>query len=148
MENNKELKDILTLLRGEVNNGFICIHADLPIDAGKVVNYYKKDIVNDNDFREKFLLALRMLADDKGFSWLVMYYISSLLWLHRYSVFPLDFTEFISYFNFCLRKYESSLKQNNSWVGTDYKNGLWGDVERMATNIYEEFEVKIYPYKD
>jgi uncharacterized protein YkvS len=145
METNKELNDILVLLKGENNIGFTCIHADLPIDAGKVINHYKQDLINDKDFRDKLLLALKILADDKNFTWFVVYYVSSLLWLLRYNDFQLDIVEFIDYFNSCLRKYESFLKMNKSWVGTGYENGLWGDVERMSKNIFEEFGYEIYP---
>ncbi len=145
METIKEVNDILLLLKGEIDNGFVCIYADLPIDANKVINHFKQDIVNDVVFRANLLSALKLLADDKDFSWFVLYYISSLLWLLRYNDFQFDVIGFIDYFNACLIKHESHYKTIKKWGGANYENGLWGDVERMSKNIFEEFGVKILP---
>jgi hypothetical protein len=33
------------------------------------------------------------------------------------------------------------LSQDKRWVGADYEDGSWGDVQRMINNINEEFSL-------
>lgn len=123
---------------------YVCPYADMPTFPSEVfasiVSYY--DTSKKTSVWKDFEKALLRISNDKTYSWVSLYYLVEYL---RYSqrVQPRDLTNIA----FAVTKNITILKhamiQSKAWVGRDYSNGLWGDIQRMIHNINEEFGLQL-----
>lgn len=144
---NKE-SNISVLIRGERESAIPCVHADLPTDPIKVVNAIKNDFIETPSFRVQFVNAIKQMANELEYSWFSLYYLYSIIRIINANNLDVDIEGVVLEIEDSLKKHEGKLRLEKKWGGVNYKNGLWGDVERISKNIFEEFGVKIYPYKD
>jgi hypothetical protein len=139
------MSELLSLLTGENGTAIVCVFADLPTDPDRVVDKIEAEFVSNSVFRGELVSSLIVMSRDARFSWFTLYYIyfiARLIATHRLS---LDIQDLILAIESGLKESESKLKVTFDWVGAQYKNGLWGDVERMSRNIFETFGFEIYP---
>ena len=139
--------EFFSLLTGKGEYEMVCVLADMPTDPQKVMSYIKADIMKDNNVKMSFFNSLIELSNSPTYSWLVLYYLVGILRIEAREKVHLDSGSLIPEISKALLLHKEKLEKNHCWVGKIWSNGLWGDVERMSKNIFEEFGLKIYPYK-
>ena len=131
-------------LVGKKGYAYVCPYADMPTYPsevfGSIVSYFNasKDLSIWQNF-EKTVVAM---STDASYAWLSLYYLVEYL---RYSqrVQPRNLTNLCVNITNNLGALKKELLHENAWVGSDYPDHLWGDVQRMIRNINEEMGLQL-----
>lgn len=148
MNNIVKMEELLLLFKGKNGRGIPCSYSDLPTDPNKVIDKIKQEFINDCSFRDRVIEDIIQISHDPKYSWLSLYYLYLIIRIIKVYKLPVDIKNVVSKVEKGIIKFEPKLKLNFDWVGANYKNGLWGDVERLSKNIFEEFGYEIYPKGD
>jgi hypothetical protein len=143
-------EELFEYLVGGKNYGYIKPYADMPTYPSDVfaslIDYHKHS--NDNHIWNYFAVGVTQVSADKTYSWLSLYYLVAYLrYITRHqaakSIGLPDATNLSQAIFVNLKALREFLSHSKRWVGCDYSNGLWGDVERMTRNINEEFNLDL-----
>jgi|GEM_PF-3835094 len=136
--------ELFEYLVGEKDYAYVCPYADMPTYPAQVlasiVSYY--DATGDSTVWQYFDASLLAVSADQQYAWLSLYYLVEYL---RYSkrIRPLNLTQLSHTVVENVRAAKESLLAAKKWVGRDYPDGLWGDAQRMVTNINEEHDLQL-----
>jgi hypothetical protein len=137
--------ELFSLLIGHDSYTFTNPYADTPTDPSRVmdgiISYYKQ---NGN---EKILVDLKSaiykLSEQEDLCWFALYYtVSCMRYEKREAINFENATRFYLDVVTNVKKNKSHLSKTKKWIGVEYNNGLWGDVQRMVKNINEEFNLE------
>lgn len=145
MNNIIVMKELLLFFKGENGTEIPCSYSDLPTDPTKVIDKIKNEFITDNIFRNTVIDNIIRLSQDAKYSWFSLYYLYLVFRLINDNKLPINIKEVIFEIEKGIISSEHQLRSTFNWVGSNYKNGLWGDVERLTNIIFEEFGFLIYP---
>ena len=123
-------------------------YADMPTDPTdaftSLVDLYNH--VRDPKIWTSFSENVERISSDKSYAWLSLYYVAAYLryTTRRKIVNPKDPPNALILAQSVLthlKKLQPTLSNDKKWVGRDYTDGLWGDIERMVHNLNEEFHL-------
>ena len=138
--------ELFEYMVGEKDYEYVCRDADVPTEDqvvfSSIAALYKKTM--DVAIWKYFEATWIELSASPLYSWVSLYYLSN--YLHYHSLadsYSLDLKKILPVIISNLKMNKASLVKNKRWVGRGYKDGLWGDVKRMVTNIHRNYGLEI-----
>ena len=115
--------------------------ANLPTDPLVAFQYVEKYYERDHTILDHMQVAIARMSADPCFSWFSLYYLYALLHFLRIRNIRADADELVTYVEEHLLSHKPRLIADTSYEGAEWKNGLWGDVTRMARMMRKELGV-------
>lgn len=136
-------------LMGEGDYRFEDRWVEAPTDLTRVFingcnEYIMQNEANRNKLKSEFRNAfIQMLKEPVGTWWtLSIIYTYVFGFKEKSLLFTIDFHDLIPDINKSLSMFKEELKVTKEWVGWRFTNGLWDDVEYMASKINAELKKK------
>lgn len=122
--------------------------ADLPTDPDTAFRYIELYYDEDPAILGDVHKALLRMGEDPVMSWFSLYYLYALLTFHRAKGIGTDVHPLVRDIESNLERHRTPLTGNRAFEGSQWNNGLWGDVTRLTSIIRDDFQVpfsKILP---
>ena len=129
---------------GQKDYGYVSPYADMPTYPADV---FSSIVVYFNETKDKslwsyFEASLVNMSADKMYCWFSLYYLAEYFrYSRRIRIVDLKNISEIIVGNITDNKVHLII--NYKWIGRDYYNGIWGDVQRMIDNINEENKINL-----
>jgi hypothetical protein len=134
-----ERNELYQYFTGEGEYYFHPSMADLPTDPVVAFQYIELYYDHDPAILEEVQKTLLKMSEDTLMSWFSLYYLYALLTFCRAKGITTDLQALVKAIEYSLEHHRPALTDNRSFEGGQWKNGLWGDVTRVAMMIKNEF---------
>jgi hypothetical protein len=138
-----ENDELFQYMVGEGDYYFYPEMADLPTDPVVAFHFLVEAYKDNPDLLERTGATIGVMSSNATFSWFSLYYLLGLLTFLRARGINSDATDLIGLVETNVAKYKSSLMNNYAYEGSQWSDGLWGDVVRLATIIEKDFDVSM-----
>lgn len=142
LEKALEADQLYEYLLGKEEYYFHPALANLPTDPLAAFHFVEQHYRVDVSILEKVKEAIVRMSADAAFSWFSLYYLYALLNFLRVGNIRMDLSTLVRKIEDNLLSHKTQLIANTSYGGSDWKNGLWGDVMRMATMMGKDLGVE------
>jgi hypothetical protein len=138
-----ERKEVYEYMIGRNGYSYPNPYADMPTNPHDVFDSFKAMYSQSKAisvWKTCLENVVRMSADTE-YSWLSLYYMVAYMRFEARD--KQDVPPSADYINMVvenIKMQKETLSASKRWVGNDYEDGLWGDVQRMIGNIEEEFQ--------
>lgn len=117
----------------------------VPTNPETVFDSLKLLIENNDSFRGEFLEAYKETCKMPEYCWFSLYYLFDMRSFEKRTKIELISSEIIQLLASSLRKYKAQLEGSKEWEGSQWPNGLWGEVQRMNRIISESLGIAVLP---
>lgn len=142
LEKALEADQLYEYLLGKEGYYFHPALANLPTDPLAAFHFVEQHYQRDPSILEKIANAIARMSADAAFSWFSLYYLYALLNFLRIRNIRMDLSVLVRQVEDNLLSHKTRLIANTSYEGSNWKNGLWDDVMRMAAMIGKELGVE------
>lgn len=119
--------------------------ADLPTDFSASFMMVRKLVGEDIQLRTEVLDALKKLATDSEFGWMVLYYLGQVSLFKKYHGLDLIDDDLVSSIASSLRFNKPLFAGVKKWEGTNYPDGLWGVVRSVNKKLHVKDGITVLP---
>ena len=142
--NNLQMFEYLAGLNGYA---YVSNYADAPTETQDVFSSVTTYVGEDTNHAvwKYFETSWVDLSESREYSWLSLYYLYEYLnFLNRKKILSDPKSkQLISVIAGNVSKNKISMKEDKRWVGRGYKDGLWGDAQRLINNINDDYYLGI-----
>lgn len=138
LEKALEADQLYEYLLGKEGYYFHPALANLPTDPLAAFHFVEQHYQRDAAILEQCKMAIGRMSADPEFSWFSLYYLYALLNFLRVRNIRMELSTLVRQIEGNLLSHKEQLIANTSYEGSEWKNGLWGDVMRMVTMIGKE----------
>lgn len=140
-----EQGELVNYLAGFSGYGLPNPHADTPTDPTSVFQELIPLMNDEVGFQDKVMDSLIELSLDKIYGWMVLYYFWDLKSFEKNSGVEVLSPKFYEKIGNNLFANKISHIENKRWIGSMYRNGIWGEILVLNKNFFDRFGIWVIP---
>lgn len=138
--------ELFEYMVGENGYEYVSRDADVPTEDqvvfASIVALYRE--TKDVGIWKYFQVTWLAISTDATYSWLSLYYLYHCInYVAKPESYHIDIKGKLPLIINNLKKNREALSKDKRWVGSNYPEGLWGDVKRMVNNLNANYKLGI-----